>query len=282
MTNPIVPNDNDILCGKSRECLAAPGSVKFRTFIDTYTDRYCAASTKYAKMTITKEIYEKVSLESRFLKFNEEENLWEEISVMAGRDKIGHALRFSARATRRHGKKSHRRTGSLSSISSTDSNSNHFSWDCINLEGLDQVLPEQRGRLHSSGSCVTSSSNSQSTAMAKPPLPHSSKSKLSREATLTSDELDAFIKEVAGSSSKLELCDFPNAGLHNDVVEVGLSSLVENLELEHQQITHPVAETDKDDALSSFLLNEPLGDFGVIDDDDIPEGGEPSSRSIFV
>ena len=137
------PRPTDILCGKSRDCLQAPGSIRFRNFIDTYTDQYIACTTKYSKMMITKEIYEIVSQQSRFLKFNSKTQEWEEISVMAGRDKIGHALRFSSRATRRKEKteskppKTHRRSGSTSSAVSTTStdsastNANAVGWEAL-------------------------------------------------------------------------------------------------------------------------------------------------------
>ena len=230
----IFPNDHDILCGKSRDCLQSPGSIKFRTFIDTYTDRYVSSTTKYAKMTITKEIYEKVSQNSRFLKFNEKENIWEEISVMAGRDKIGHALRFSARATRRKGKKTHKRSGSLSSSSSSDSGA-HLGWESL------AVQPQHQES--SSGS--VSSSSSSSTAHGEPPLPPLKVSKIKREATLTSDELDIFLQQVSGES-KFDSLDF--SSVHR------LYSMVENLELKHQR-------TANEETLST-LLSEPLGEWG--------------------
>jgi hypothetical protein len=44
---------------------------------------------------ITKEIYDVLSQNSRFLKLNDQERLWEEITPLQARDKIGHALRFA-------------------------------------------------------------------------------------------------------------------------------------------------------------------------------------------
>lgn len=49
---------------------------------------------------ITKEIYESLNQTCRFLKFNREESVWEEISPEAARDKCGHALRFANRTKR--------------------------------------------------------------------------------------------------------------------------------------------------------------------------------------
>jgi hypothetical protein len=44
---------------------------------------------------ITKEIYDVLSQNSRFLKLNDQEKVWEEITPLQARDKIGHALRFA-------------------------------------------------------------------------------------------------------------------------------------------------------------------------------------------
>lgn len=125
MIAPIIPTDMDVLCGKDKACLQAKGSKHFRDVIDSYVPRYTTCKSKFEKMVATREIYEVVSKESRFLKFNETEKVWEEISAMAARDKIGHSLRFSSRAKRRHLKKKpqHSRTGSGSSHSSANSNS---------------------------------------------------------------------------------------------------------------------------------------------------------------
>jgi len=60
-----------------------------------YRTRYRTLQTKYDKMQITKEIYETLCQTSRFLKYNDEEKVWEEISPLAARDKVGHALRFA-------------------------------------------------------------------------------------------------------------------------------------------------------------------------------------------
>lgn len=79
--------------------------MRFRAIIDQHAESYNKAPSKYDKMTITKNIYEFVSQSSRFLKFNEKLGYWEEISAMAARDKVGHALRFATRRAT-HSKKS--------------------------------------------------------------------------------------------------------------------------------------------------------------------------------
>ena len=75
-----------------------PGSKRFREVIESYRQRYAEATSKYDKMTITKEIYDSMNhTNSRFLKLNESAQQWEELSVTAARDKIGHSLRFANR-----------------------------------------------------------------------------------------------------------------------------------------------------------------------------------------
>lgn len=74
------------------------------------------------------EIYEQLSAENRrFLKYNDKVKMWEEITPLAGRDKIGHALRFANReilpkpnnktsSSRSSSSRSHlKRTGSMRS-----------------------------------------------------------------------------------------------------------------------------------------------------------------------
>ena len=242
----IVPTDQDILCGKSRDCLQSPGSISFRNFIDTYTDRYVNSSTKYAKMTITKEIYEKVSQTSRFLKFNEKEKIWEEISIMAGRDKIGHALRFSARATRRKAKKTHKRSGSLSSSSSSDSAA--FGWETL----AGQVQP------------VVSSYQDNTEVTVPPKLSAQLSSQL--EDHMTSDELDSFLQQVA-HDAKFESVDFAVDRIVNVVNNLEsmdhIVKVVNNLELEpvsSSYLAYHTSATGEDDSLSS-LLSQPVGEW---------------------
>jgi hypothetical protein len=105
--------------GKNKESVNFPGSVRFRDVVDSFALRYAKATNKFEKMSITKQIYEQVSKKARFLKYNEAEETWEEISMMAARDKIGHSLRFAGRAKRRM-RKIHKRSTSVSSSSSSD------------------------------------------------------------------------------------------------------------------------------------------------------------------
>ncbi|CAB9530771.1 expressed unknown protein [Seminavis robusta] len=117
-TGEIVPTDLDVLCGKTKQIISHPGTIRYQMVVDSYTQRYIQADTKYAKMQVTKALYEHLKTTSRFLKFNDKENAWEEISALAARDKIGHALRFAVNNVtntekkRRKNKRGHRRVGS--------------------------------------------------------------------------------------------------------------------------------------------------------------------------
>ncbi|CAB9529166.1 expressed unknown protein [Seminavis robusta] len=111
----IEPRPEDVLCGKDKHCVHAPGSIRFRSIIESYRERYASSLTKFDKMTITKEIYETLRQTSRFLKFNPKEKVWEEISPMAARDKCGHALRFANRlkSKKKHSAAQERATATL-------------------------------------------------------------------------------------------------------------------------------------------------------------------------
>ena len=46
----IEPEDQDVLCGKSKECVNAPGSKRLRDVIESYRFRYEACTSKYSKV----------------------------------------------------------------------------------------------------------------------------------------------------------------------------------------------------------------------------------------
>lgn len=73
-------------------------------------------------MDITKEIYDRLE-NHRFLKFDDEQKVWQTLRPLAVRDKIGHALRFSNRKGQgsASARKKIRRTISGSSQSTFDS-----------------------------------------------------------------------------------------------------------------------------------------------------------------
>lgn len=77
---------------KDKQCIDHPGSKHFKAVIDTYAERYSHCISKYQKMVLTKEIYEKMSNQSsRFLK-QQQDGSWTVISVAHIRDKIGQLL----------------------------------------------------------------------------------------------------------------------------------------------------------------------------------------------
>lgn len=142
------PQEDDVLCGKNKECLEHPGSKSFREVVDRYVERYQQADSKYMKMEITKEIYTHLSEQSsRFLKYNSKTGLWQELTSSAVRDKIGHALRFANRRKRNRkskpnssGDSPHKRTNSTSSSSSGYDSSDSSS----HLDDTDKGLPQMK------------------------------------------------------------------------------------------------------------------------------------------
>lgn len=86
------PTKLDILCGQSRSCAAHSGNKRFQDVLDSYASKYNAVDSKQEKMTLTKEIVASItSSGGRFLKFKDGQ--WQEISTVAARDKVSHALR---------------------------------------------------------------------------------------------------------------------------------------------------------------------------------------------
>jgi len=92
------PGKYDILCGKDRECISHFGSRYFRDVIEAHRAQYQQAISKQEKMNITKSIVVTLNRSScRFLKYNDQLKGWQEISHIAARDKVSHALRFANR-----------------------------------------------------------------------------------------------------------------------------------------------------------------------------------------
>jgi hypothetical protein len=91
------PNECDILCGKDKTYSKHLGNRAFRQRIEATRLAYKSAPTKHEKMKITRDIvaYFKQKMHARFLK--PENGMWIEIRDTTARDKVSHALRFSAR-----------------------------------------------------------------------------------------------------------------------------------------------------------------------------------------
>jgi hypothetical protein len=47
------PLEDDVLCGKNKECLEHPGSKSFREVVDRYVERYQQADSKVRKMRLS-------------------------------------------------------------------------------------------------------------------------------------------------------------------------------------------------------------------------------------
>jgi len=117
------PEDNDVLCGRDKSYNRHPGNRIFKAMIVAKAELYCAARTKQEKMDMTKLIVDtlKEGHKARFLKpvkfkgvasptspSSPEQSMvptsldaWEEISDALARDKVSHALRFTASQLKR-------------------------------------------------------------------------------------------------------------------------------------------------------------------------------------
>lgn len=98
-----VPIKADVLCGQSRVCANHPGNKYFQEVLDRFASTYDRATSKQEKMCMTKEIVSKIhDSGGRFLK--KKSGVWEEISTVAARDKVSHALRTKVAAWKRNRK----------------------------------------------------------------------------------------------------------------------------------------------------------------------------------
>jgi hypothetical protein len=94
------PNEYDVLCGKDKTFSKHKGNIVFREKIMSMASEYKIASTKPARMKLTKVIVDSLKSEynAKFLRSIPTSNdtyLWEEISDQQARDKTSHALRFA-------------------------------------------------------------------------------------------------------------------------------------------------------------------------------------------
>jgi len=94
------PSSVDILCGQSRVCASHPGNRRFQTVLESFASEYDLATSKQEKMTMTKAVVSIIhDSGGRFLKFKD--GMWEEISTVAARDKVSHALRTKVASWKR-------------------------------------------------------------------------------------------------------------------------------------------------------------------------------------
>lgn len=101
-TSTDIPTKYDVLCGQSRTCADHPGNQRFQAVLDMYVTKYQQATSKQEKMAITKETVQIINNSSgRFLKYDKNDNEWQEISTVMARDKVSHALRTKVAASLR-------------------------------------------------------------------------------------------------------------------------------------------------------------------------------------
>jgi len=94
------PSNEDILCGQSRVCASHPGNRRFQHILEDFAHKYDIATSKQEKMTMTKSVVSIIHESGgRFLKYKE--GMWEEISTVAARDKVSHALRTKVASWKR-------------------------------------------------------------------------------------------------------------------------------------------------------------------------------------
>lgn len=107
------PTDADILCGQSRVCANHPGNRFFQQVLEEFAYRYELATSKQEKMCMTKEIVSRIhNSRGRFLK-QKKDGMWEEISTVAARDKVSHALRTKVAGWKRNREQEQRNRGSV-------------------------------------------------------------------------------------------------------------------------------------------------------------------------
>lgn len=241
MTMATTPDySKDVLCGKDRTSLQARGSQLFRTIIDSYVAKYNSCACKYDKMSITREIYEVVTQThmARFLKYNDSEECWNELTPMQARDKVGHALRFASkkRTTRKH-----KRAASFSSTSSTETGSSTSS------DGASPHAPMKRQKAES---CCVASSESTEAEAPMPSLPA-----LPFQAPLFQSVEDSTLMDQVYSQ-----LNNGNALDVDPTLDDEMLQLLQTIDLEPTFIPSSCANSGSEDVLLD-LLNSPIIDW---------------------
>jgi hypothetical protein len=89
------PTDQDILCGRSRESFHHVGNRYLRTLVAIHLKRYIVGN-RTDKTQLAKEVVNTVRESGgKFIKFDDEFNLWFEIEDKGARSKVAHAFRDS-------------------------------------------------------------------------------------------------------------------------------------------------------------------------------------------
>jgi hypothetical protein len=87
------PEPNDVLFGRGRGFQEHPGNQRMLEIIDKYRKTY-KGQKRNKKQEFVVAVYEEITKDgARFLKKNEEENLWVKVSIPLALEKVSHTLR---------------------------------------------------------------------------------------------------------------------------------------------------------------------------------------------
>jgi hypothetical protein len=90
----MIPTNADVLCGRDREAHGNVGNRKFRVMISWYRNKYQNAKSRDEKTRVTNEIVASIrACGGRFLKKDENTNIWHDVSDEYAHEKVSHALR---------------------------------------------------------------------------------------------------------------------------------------------------------------------------------------------
>jgi RNase P protein component len=93
-SDDMIPSNVDVLCGRDREAHVHVGNKKFRVMISWYRDKYQNAKCRHEKTRITKEIVSSIhECGGRFLKKDENTEIWYDVGDEYAHEKVSHALR---------------------------------------------------------------------------------------------------------------------------------------------------------------------------------------------
>jgi hypothetical protein len=94
-SDDIVPQKEDILCGKGKEAHGHPGNRTYRILISLHRDDYRnPKANNYTKSSITKAVLASIrDYGGRFLKKDEHTDMWYEVDDNLAYEKVSHALR---------------------------------------------------------------------------------------------------------------------------------------------------------------------------------------------
>eukprot|EP00540_Astrosyne_radiata_P013815 CAMPEP_0116864208 /NCGR_PEP_ID=MMETSP0418-20121206/24687_1 /TAXON_ID=1158023 /ORGANISM="Astrosyne radiata, Strain 13vi08-1A" /LENGTH=378 /DNA_ID=CAMNT_0004499389 /DNA_START=64 /DNA_END=1200 /DNA_ORIENTATION=+ len=88
-----VPTENDVLCGRGRNCFEHEGNKRFRQIVVKNISKYLEAASRKKKTIVVRSIIEQVhGSGGRFLKKNSR-GLWYDSGMRGAKEKVGHSLR---------------------------------------------------------------------------------------------------------------------------------------------------------------------------------------------